>query len=177
MRTLRTRALAALALAAAGMSAAAQDSWHALGPAAIGAGRAQLQAQLALQCQAESCTPAAGAVDAFAGVPVERIDLAFDTDRLSRVTVRFAAQHYEQMLYALRERFGEGADHSYQARAGMAGEFTAGVFVWLRRDLALVLEQFAGRITRSQLVYGTPQALAALVQDRTATPRGARRDL
>lgn len=130
-----------------------------------------------LQCQADMCRPAADAVSRFAGAPVERIDLTFDADRLARVTVRFGTQQYERVLDAVRERFGAGADHSYQARAGMAGEFAAGVFVWSRPDLALVLEQYAGKITRSQLVYGTPQALADLVRDKTATPRGARRDL
>lgn len=162
---------------AATPNAATKDAWEVLGPGAIGAGRAQLEARVALHCQADACRPAAGVADRFAGVPVERIDLAFDADRLARVTVRFDAQHYERMREAVRDRFGEGADHSYLARAGMAGEFAAGVFVWSGPDLALVLEQYAGKITRSQLVYGTPRALAAVVRDKTATPRGARRDL
>jgi len=177
VRTLQALVPAALALATAALGAAAQDAWDALGPAAIGASRAQLETRVALQCQADVCRPAAGAADRFAGVPIERIDLAFDAERLARVTVRFGTQHYERVLDAVRERFGEGADHSYLARAGMAGEFAAGVFVWSGPGLALVLEQYAGKITRAQLVYGTPQALAALVRDKTATPRGARRDL
>jgi hypothetical protein len=174
---MRVRILAALALAMAGAGSAAQDAWDALGPGAIGASRAQLAAQVPLACGADVCRPAADAASRFAGAPVERIDLAFDADRLARVTVRFGTQHYARVLDAVRERFGEGADHSYQARAGMAGEFAAGVFVWSRPDLALVLEQYAGKIDRAQLVYGTPQALAELVRDKTATPRGARRDL
>jgi len=177
VRALQALVPAALALAAAGPGAGTQDAWEALGPGAIGAGRAQLETRVALQCQSDACRPAAGAIDRFAGVPIERIDLAFDTERLARVTVRFDTQHYESVREAVRDRFGEGADHSYLARAGMAGEFAAGVFVWSGPDLALVLEQYAGKITRSQLVYGTPRALAALVRDKTATPRGARRDL
>jgi hypothetical protein len=169
-----------LAMAVAGaatVDAGAKDAWEALGPGAIGVSRAQLESMTALRCQADTCRPVPGAADRFAGAPIERIDLAFDADRLARVTVRFDTQHYERVLNAVRGRFGEGADHSYLARAGMAGEFAAGVFVWSGPDLALVLEQYAGKITRSQLVYGTPQALAALVRDKTATPRGARRDL
>ncbi|HXV08576.1 MAG TPA: hypothetical protein VD791_11140 [Burkholderiales bacterium] len=177
MKALRALVPAALALAAAALGAAAQDAWETLGPGAIGAGRAELETRLALHCQADTCRPAAGTADRFAGVPVERIDLAFDADRLARVTVRFDTQHYERVREAVRDRFGEGADHSYLARAGMAGEFAAGVFVWSGPGLALVLEQYAGKITRSQLVYGTPRALAALVRDKSATPRGARRDL
>jgi hypothetical protein len=177
VRTKQVRILTALALAMAGPAAAAHDAWDALGPGAIGASREQLEAKLPLQCQAQVCRPAADAANRFAGAAVERIELAFDADRLARVTVRFGTQHYERVLGAVRQRFGEGADHSFQARAGMAGEFAAGVFVWSRPDLALVLEQYAGKITRSQLVYGTPQALAGLLRDKTATPRGARRDL
>jgi hypothetical protein len=177
VRRLRARIVTALTLATTAPGAVAQEAWDALGPSAIGIRRAQLEARAVLQCQADTCRPAPGAADRFAGAPIERIDLAFDADRLARVTVRFDTQDYERVLNAVRERFGEGADHSYLARAGMAGELAAGVFVWSGPDLALVLEQYAGRITRSQLVYGTPQALAALVRDKTATPRGARRDL
>lgn len=174
---MQVRVLAGLAFAMAGVVASAQDAWDALGPRAIGASREQLEATLPLQCQAQVCRPAGDAMQRFAGAPVEGIELAFGADRLARVTVRFGTQHYERVLGAVRQHFGEGADHSYQARAGMAGEFAAGVFVWSRPELALVLEQYAGKITRSQLVYGTPQALAELVRDKTATPRGARRDL
>lgn len=171
------RFLAALVFASAGPGSAQQDAWDVLGPAAIGAARERLETQVALRCQALVCRPAPEALSRFAGAPAERIELAFDADRLARVTVRFDTRHYEQVLDAVRRRFGDGADHSYQARAGMAGEFAAGVFVWSRTDLALVLEQYAGKITHAQLAYGTPQALAELVRAKTATPRGARRDL
>jgi hypothetical protein len=172
----RTAVLAgALVLGAA--SAQAQDAWEALGPARIGAARADVEANVPLQCEAMLCVPVAGALTRVAGVPVQYVELRFDGGRLAQVTIRLAEQHYAALLETLREKFGPGADHSYQARAGMAGEFVAGVFLWSGPEVVLVLEQFAGKITRSELVYGTPQALADLVRAKTATPRGARRDL
>jgi hypothetical protein len=165
----------ALAVGAAG--AAAQDAWETLGPARIGAPRAEVEASVTLQCEGTVCVPVAGALTRVAGVPVQRVELRFNGGRLAQVTIQLAEQHYAALLETLRQKLGPGADYSYQARAGMAGEFVAGVFLWSGPDVALVLEQYAGKITRAQLVYGTPQALADLVRAKTATPRGARRDL
>ena len=166
-----------VALVAINSAYAAQDASELLAPAAIGATRAEVEAKVPLHCQAQICQPAAGALRELASVPLDRAELRFDDDRLARVSVRFAIQHYEAMLGTLRARFGKGADHSFQARAGMAGEFSAGVFVWVQSDLALVLEQYAGKIDKSRLTYGTPAAMTDLVRAKTAAPRGARRDL
>ena len=166
---------AALALGAAGV--AAQDAWEAVGPARIGSLRTEIEANVPLQCQPKACVPLAGSLVRAAGVPVQHVELRFVEGRLAQVTIGLGEQHYAALFEALRQKLGPGADHSYQARAGMAGEFVAGVFIWSAPEVTLVLEQFAGKITRSQLVYGTPQALADLVRAKTATPRGARRDL
>jgi len=174
----RCRAAAiAAALTMGAASARAQDAWEALGPARIGSARAEVEVNVPLQCEATACVPTAGALTQVAGVPAQYVELRFEGGRLAQVTIRLAEQHYAALLETLRHRLGPGADHSYQARAGMAGEFVAGVFLWSSPGVVLVLEQFAGKITRSHLVYGTPQALADLVRAKTATPRGTRRDL
>jgi hypothetical protein len=53
----------------------------------------------------------------------------------------------------------------------------AGVYLWRIEAVRLVLEQFAGKIDRSSLVYGTDAALADLVREKTSYPPGTRRDL
>ena len=156
---------------------AGQDAWETLGPALIGSLRADVEVSVALQCQVSVCAPAAGSVTRVAGVPVQHVELRFDEGRLAQVTIHLGEQHYVALLETLRQKLGEGADHSFQARAGMAGEFVAGVFVWSVPGVTLVLEQYAGKITRSQLVYGTPQALADLVRAKTAVRPGTRGDL
>jgi len=160
-----------------GSIAAARDVFDSLGPAALGATRDAVETQLPLHCQAVVCVPSAAAAAHVAGVPVQRVELRFDDGRLAQVTILLSEQHYAALRDAMRARFGEGADHSFHARAGMAGEFVAGVVVWARPELALVLEQYAGKIDRSRLVYGTPAALAELVRAKTATRPGTRRDL
>lgn len=167
----------AAALALGCSEAGAEDPWAALGPARIGAARAEIEARTPLHCQAAVCVPPGAAPTHFAGVPVQRVELHFEGERLAKVTILLGEQHYTALRDALRTRFGEGADHSFLARAGMAGEFAAGVVVWSRPELALVLEQYAGKIDRSRLVYGTPEALAELVRAKTAIRRGTLRDL
>jgi hypothetical protein len=73
---------------------------------------------------------------------------------------------------------GASDDRSFRARGGMAAaEFEAGVHLWKQDGVSTVLEQFAGKIDRSVLTYGSADALADLVRSKTAYPRGAHRDL
>jgi hypothetical protein len=113
----------------------------------------------------------------FAGVPVTAIEAAFDADRLVQVTVRFDNRHYPALLATLRERWGEPEDRSYRARAGMAGEFKAGVKLWVRNTVPAVLEQYAGKIERGALVFGAPAVMERLIADKRTYPAGSARDL
>ena len=97
--------------------------------------------------------------------------------RLSKVRVIFSDLQYPTLLRFLTDGFGDGEDHSYIARAGMAGEFIAGVYLWHHAGVSVVLEQYAGKIDRGALSYGSESAMAEVVRKMTSYPRGARRDL
>jgi len=43
--------------------------------------------------------------------------------------------------------------------------------------VVVVLEQYAGKIDRTRLSYGSESAMAGLVRKVTSYPRGVRRDL
>jgi hypothetical protein len=173
-------ALAAL-LAVLTWPAWAADLLARLGPDRIGVTRAEIAGQLPLTCSAaetgDMCSPAAGATDTFAGLPVDRVELLFAQDRLARATVRLSDRDYDALLDFLRARFGESDDRSFRARGGMASEFEAGVHLWQAAGVSLVLEQFAGKIDSSALTYGSEAAMADLVRAKTSYPRGSRRDL
>ena len=162
--------------------ACAGDLWDQLGPARIGATRAEIARQVSIVCGAGEpervCNPGAGSAEIFAGVPVKRVDLYFGQERLVRVTVSLSDQHYQALLSFLSTQFGASDDRSFLARGGMAAvEFEAGVHLWKHDGVSLVLEQFAGKIDRSALTYGSDAAMADLVRAKTSYPRGARRDL
>ena len=105
------------------------------------------------------------------------VEAVFVDARLSKVTVSFSVAEYEALLSLLTDRFGAGEDRSYLARAGMAGEFAAGVYLWRKAGVVVVLEQYAGKIDRTTLTYGSEPAMAKAVRKATSYPRGARRDL
>ena len=157
------------------------DAWDVLGPARMGAAFDELSQQVALTCSGDAerraCAAGFQMPIVFAGVPVNRIEAGFDGARLVKVTVVLGEQQYQGLLYALTTRYGEGEDRSFVARAGMAGEFLAGVYLWRKGGVSLVLEQYAGKIDRSALSYGSEQAMAELIRKTTAYPRGAHRDL
>ena len=157
------------------------DAWDALGPARIGATFGEVSRELALSCSGEAarraCAPTSRAPVEFAGLPVGRIEAVFEDAKLVKVTVVLPDQQYQSLLRGLTTRYGEGEDRSFIARAGMAGEFVAGVFLWREGGVSLVLEQYAGKIDRSSLNYGSEPAMAELIRSKTAYPRGARRDL
>jgi hypothetical protein len=172
-------ALLLIALAAGLRTASAADDYaEAIGLARIGTPIERLAAALALRCDdavpIRKCSLPAGH---FAGVPVTRIDAAFRDDRLAQVTLRLDTTHYRALLEALRARLGEPEDRTYRARAGMAGEFEAGVKLWSAGEVAAVLEQYAGKIDRAALTFGDAEAMHATLAEKRSYAPGDFRDL
>jgi hypothetical protein len=157
------------------------DAWETLGPTQIGGAFDQIANNAALTCNDDAAQQVCASVPAapvtFGGVRSRNIEAVFVDGRLSKVTVSFSVAEYEALLSLLTDRFGAGEDRSYLARAGMAGEFTAGVYLWRTAGVILVLEQYAGKIDRTTLTYGSEPAMAKAVRKATSYPRGARRDL
>ena len=175
-------ALLAFALPAASVvQDRAADAWEALGPTHLGHRFDEVSNDIALTCdggtERKVCATDPSAMVTFGGMPVRNIQAVFDDAHLSKVTVSFSDVQYQTLLRFLTDRFGDGEDHSYLARAGMAGEFSAGVYLWHHAGASIVLEQYAGRIDRTALSYGTESAMAQVVRKVTSYPRGARRDL
>ena len=172
--------IAALCAVAAARAAAA-DAWEALGPARIGTGFAEVSRHAALKCDEDGtrkvCTVSSSHPLLFAGVPVARIEAVFQESALERVNISFATIQYEALRRVLTGHYGAGEDRSFLAIAGMAAEFVAGVFVWRAAPTSIVLEQYAVKIDRSALSYGTESSMADVVRRVHAYPRGARRDL
>jgi hypothetical protein len=179
-RALRALLVATLLASSTGHAQGA-DAWEALGPARIGATYDEVSQLAPLKCSVEAaqriCTMPTPAARIFAGVPVARVEAVFDQVRLQYVKVALDIRRYEDLLRMLTVRYGAGEDRSFVAIAGMAADFVAGVFVWRTESAILVLEQYAGKIDRSALTYGTESAMADLVRKTNAYPRGARRDL
>ena len=171
--------LVSMLLASGAGWAHSADAWEALGPGRIGASFDEISQGVAFACDSETghraCTVSSPMV--FAGLPVARIDAMFDDSRLERARVTFGLQRYKDLFQILTSRYGEGEDHSFLAIAGMGGEFAAGVHVWRTGGSSLVLEQYAGKIDRSALTYGSESSMADLVRKVNIYPRGARRDL
>jgi hypothetical protein len=162
--------------------AGAGDLWDQLGPAKIGASRAEIAGEMAMTCSpaagAQVCAASVQPGRTFAGLPVQAVDLSFAEERLVRVALRLNERYYRALLAFLGEQFGVSDNRTFRARGGMAmAEFEAGVHLWEHDGVSLVLEQFAGKIERSMLTYGTAAMMAELVRSKTSYPRGARRDL
>ncbi len=156
------------------------DAWHALGPERIGARFEDISRAVPLQCRDEGATRVCTVTlspAVFDEVPAMRIEAVFDAGHLHQVRVLLDIEHYEPVLRSHAARYGTGEDRSFQAIAGMGGEFTAGVTVWREAAVNLVLEQYAGKIDRSLLTYGSAQAMDKLLRKTGSYPRGARRDL
>lgn len=177
---LRALLVSTLFASAAGQAQGA-DAWESLGPARIGASFDEVSQSAALACSKEAarrvCTAPSQAPIVFAGLPVARIEAVFDDSRLEQVKITLGNEQYEDLFRVLTARYGEGEDHSFLASAGMAGTFAAGVYVWRTAALSLVLEQYAGKIDRSALTYGSEPSMAERVRKANSYPPGARRDL
>jgi hypothetical protein len=148
-------------------------------PAHIGAGFDDISQRAELKCDAERRLCAFSSVGArlFAGVPVTRIEAAFQDSRLQQVNVTLDTLQFQALHHALTARYGAGEDCSFLAIAGMAAEFTARVFVWRLGTVNIVLEEYAGKIDRSALTFGSEATMADMLRKVHSYPRGARRDL
>ena len=159
----------------------AADAWEALGPMRIGGAFDQITSNAALTCSDDAarrvCVSVPTAPVIFSGVRTRNVEVVFVDAHLSKVTVSFSVAEYEALVSLLTDRFGAGEDRSYLARAGMAGEFAAGVYLWRKAGVVVVLEQYAGKIDRTVLSYGSESAMAEVVRKVTSYPRGVRRDL
>ena len=174
-------ALAALVLPGV---AGAADGWELFGPDKLGTEREQIAAHIALECApaqdapgVTACRPASGAIPRFAGVPLERVDLLFRGDRLLKVAAHLHESHFGALEAFVVARHGAGQDCSIRFRAGMGAELLNRILLWRSTTQAMVIEQFQGKIDRSAVAYGTADAMAGMVRDKTAYPPGARRDL
>lgn len=177
MRCAAAGCLLALALAWSA-AAPAQERWEELGPRRVGTPAEQLEALQGARCTGDgpqrTCLLAGGV---FLGVPVRGVEALLRDGSLAQVVVRFDSTHYAALLEALRARLGEPEDRSYRARAGMAGEFEAGVGLWEQGTAGVILEEYAGKIDRGALTFGDAQAMRAALARERAFPPGARRDL
>jgi hypothetical protein len=138
-----------------------------------------------LKCQADKtaaqdvrlCEPIPGALDRLAGVPVTSVSARFESARLQRVTVLFNETSFAKLAPQLKSRFGAAKDWTVSIHAGMNASFKNQILLWEGERWTAVLQQYDGKINRSSLTYGTPSAMAELVQRIKATPPGASRDL
>ena len=180
LRAIRALLLATLLASASGLARGA-DVWESLGPARIGAGFDEVSQIATLACSGKAarrvCAVSAPEPIVFAGVPALRIEAVFEDSRLALVKVTFGIKQYANLFRVLTARYGEGEDRSFVAIAGMGGDFVAGVFIWNTAAASVVLEQYAGKIDRSALSYGSESSMADLIRKANSYPRGAHRDL
>lgn len=173
--------LFAVLSAAPGRAQQGQDLWHRLGPARLGAEQAMLAVPLdcdeAVPVSTCRMDPGRAVADRFAGIAITGLEARFRAGRLERVRVSLDERDYAALLDTLRERLGEPEDRSFRARAGMGGQFEAGVKLWVSAETVVVLEQYAGKIDRGALTYGDAGAMRELVAQKRAYPPGAMRDL
>lgn len=181
MARLRRIAVALLCgLCASAGTARAAGAFDWLGPQRIGARLDEIAPHVALACGGaparQACT-APAREEFFDAVPVQRIEAVFQDGQFVQGNVFLASARYPALLRTLQERYGPGEDRSFVAIAGMAAAFPAGVFIWRAGGVSVVLEQYAGKIDRARLAYGTHASMAGLIGKIRAFPRGARRDL
>jgi hypothetical protein len=123
------------------------------------------------------CTPLPGVLGTLGGVGVNAVEARFDDQRLALVTVYLVESRFAAILPVLAVRLGEGKNWNVVLRAGMAGQFEGQIRIWETDRFVLIAQQFDGRIDRSSVIYGSPRAMAPLLQQIKSTPRGGLRDL
>jgi hypothetical protein len=123
------------------------------------------------------CTPLPQGLGTLGGVAVSSVEARFDDQHLALVTIYLSEPRFAAVLPVLSARFGRGKDWNVVLRAGMAGQFADQIRIWETDRFVLIAQQFDGKIDRSSVIYGSPRAMAPLLQQIKATPPGGLRDL
>ncbi len=162
----------------------AQDVFEGLAPELVDSELASVLEGAELACRQDRadpkirrCTPLPGALGTLGGVAVSSVEARFDDQRLAQVTVYLAESRFAAILPVLSARFGEGKNWNVVLRAGMAGQFEDQIRIWETGRFVLIAQQFDGKIDRSSVIYGSPRAMAPLLQQIKSTPPGGQRDL
>jgi hypothetical protein len=163
---------------------ATQDVLEGLGPELVDGELTTVLEGAELACRQDRaepkfrrCAPLPGALGALGGVGVSAVEARFDDRHLAQVTVYLPESRFAAVLPILSARFGEGKEWNVVLRAGMAGQFEDQIHIWETDRYVLIAQQFDSKIDRSSVIYGSPRAMAPLLQQIKSTPRGGLRDL
>jgi hypothetical protein len=162
-------------------AALAGDVFDVLAPERIGAKLDSVLQDGRLDCRQDPndaggrlCEALPGNFDTLHDLPLGTVLVTLHDERLEQVTIHFAESHFARVKALLAARLGKGEDASFTVRAGMAGTFTNEVIVWETSGWVAIARQYDGKIDRSSLIYGTPDALSALLKRTRSKPPGAR---
>jgi hypothetical protein len=159
----------------------AADVLDVLGPNRIGTELGAVLQGITLNCRQDpkqnsirQCNAVPGSVDTLHSVPVAALIAIFRDEHLEQVTIHFAESRFPEVKALLSAQLGQAEDASFTVRAGMAGTFTNDVMVWESVDWVAIARQYDGKIDRSSLIYGTPDALVSLLTRTRMKLPGAR---
>ena len=169
---------------AAALRANAGDLFDGLAPELAGAELSAVLEGAELACRREPgaadmrrCHPLAGSLDALGGVRLTEVEALFVDRQLAQVVAYFPERRFAEVKQLLSERLGQGQDWTVVIRAGMAGQFSDEIRIWETERFVLIAQQFDRKIDRGSVIYGTPTAMAELLQQLKSTPPGGMRDL
>ena len=162
----------------------AGDLFDGLAPEVAGAELSAVLEGAELACRQEPdapymrrCRPLAGALDQLGTVPLADVEALFIDDQLAQVAAYFPERRFAEVKQLISQRLGQGQDWTVVIRAGMAGRFNDEIRIWETEHFVLIAQQFDRKIDRGSVIYGTPTAMAELLQQVKSTPPGGMRDL
>lgn len=162
----------------------AEDVFEGLAPELVGSELVSVLEGAELACRQDRadpkirrCAPLRGLLETLGSVAVSMVEARFDDRRLAQVTIYLPESRFAAVLPVLSARFGDGKNWNVVLRAGMAGQFQDQIRIWETDRFVLIAQQFDGKIDRSSVIYGSPGAMAPLLQRIKSTPPGGLRDL
>ena len=161
-----------------------EDVLDGLAPELVGSELASVLEGAELACRQDRadpgirrCSPLRGVLGTLGGIEVTAVEARFDDRRLAQVTIYLAESRFAALLPVLSARLGEGKSWNVTLRAGMAGQFEDQIRIWESDHYVLIAQQFDGKIDRSSVIYGSPDAMGSLLHQIKSTPPGGVRDL
>ena len=176
-------------LTTAGLLIAAAPTWADAGKLGfkgveLGSGLAQIASNPKFDCRVVT-TPIADKVcslkpketETIAGAVVDSLFYFYDQNSLTSIVVNLAEKHFQPVVAALTEKYGNAALKSATVKNLKGVAYENRTYRWVRPEGSIQAERYAGRIDKSVIRFTDDSAAQRIQQRRALLAKDPRKDL
>lgn len=115
--------------------------------------------------------------ETIAGAPIDSLFYFYDQTSLTGIVVNLAEKHFQPVVAALTEKFGDPGVKSEVVKNSQGAAFENRTYRWSRPEGSLQAQRYAGRLDKSMIRFTDDSAALRIKQRRARLAKNPRQDL